>query len=257
MPLNIVVLIKHIYDEYQLKVDQTTGEVDFKGVPGKISNFDRNSMETALRIRQKTGGSITTLTIGPQESEKSIREALAMGADKGVFVKVQSTLDIDAYHLSRIMLEVLNTMKPWDLLVTAEGGADTYTSVLPAIIAHDMSLPYLSYLNKVDVTQDGFIIGERMLERKMVQVKSSLPAIISVLSEIYEPRIPTLLQIMSSSKKELKIIPFDAKLYEEESYYKVQSLSAKGKERKKIIFEGSPQETALKLVESLVREGVI
>jgi electron transfer flavoprotein beta subunit len=256
LPLNIVVLLKHIYDENQLKVDQSTGQVSFQGVPGKLSTFDRNSLEAALRLKQKLGGSITTLTVGPQESERSIREGLAMGADRAMLVKVANILEMSANEVARIIINQLESLKPWHLLVASEGGADTYTSILPSIIAQKTGLPLLSYLKSLDVLEDGTIKGDRALERGIITVKGKLPAIVSVVSEINEPRIPTLLQIMASTKKELKtVIPEENK--QEDRYFKILSLSGKSRERKRIIYEGSTQEVVSKLVDSLLKEGAL
>lgn len=256
MPLNIIVLLKHIYDENQLKVNQATGEVSFQGVPGKLSTFDRNSLEEALRLKQKSGGSVTTLTIGPQESEKSIREGLAMGADRAILIKVPNVLQMSANEVARIIINQLESLQPWHLLIASEGGADTYTSVLPSIIAQKTGFPLLSYLKSLDILEDGTVRGDRALERGIVTVKAKLPAIVSVVSEINEPRIPTLLQIMASTKKELKTIVLEEQA-REDKYFKILSLSGKSKERKRIIFEGSAQESVPKLVDSLLKEGAL
>lgn len=255
MQLNIIVLLKHIFDENQIKVNQETGEISFQGVPGKISTFDRNSLEAALRLKQRFGGVVTTLTVGPAEAEKSIREGLAMGADKAVLVKVDNLHAISANRLAGIIIDHLRNLQPWDLVITSEGGADTYTSVIPSLISQKLNLPLLSYLKSIEVKEDGSIIGERSLEKGVVTVSSKIPAVISVVSEINEPRIPTLLQIMASARKELKV--YEYRDEERDKYFEILSMSAKSKERKKIIFEGNVQEAVSKLIDSLMKEGVL
>ncbi|MEM0117062.1 MAG: electron transfer flavoprotein subunit beta/FixA family protein [Conexivisphaerales archaeon] len=256
MQPNIVVLLKHIYDENQLKVDQQTGEVSFQGVPGKLGTFDRNSLETALRIKQKLGGSVITLTVGPQEAERSIREGLAMGADKAVLVKVPNLLELSANAVANMMVDQLKEMQPWHILITSEGGADTYTSVLPSIIAQKLNLPLLGFLRSIEVLEDGTVKGERSTEKGIIAISAKLPVVVSVVSEINEPRIPTLLQIMASTKKEIRTVApsFEAQA---DRYFKTLSLSAKSKERKRIIFDGTVQEIVSKLIDFLVGEGVL
>jgi electron transfer flavoprotein beta subunit len=255
LPLDIVVFVKHIYDENQLKVDSLTGDVDFKDVPGKVSTFDRNSVEAALQLKHQFGGSVTTLTVGPEEAMRSIREALAMGADRGVLVKVSSTLDMDVNEVCECIQVALREIQPWNLLLCAEGGADTYTSALPGMLAEILNIPYLSYLRSITV-EGNDVLGERLLERSVVSVRAHLPAIASVVSEINTPRIPTLLQIMAASKKEVKVIPVEQNAGLSR-FFLIGRLSGQTRERKKTIFEGSTEEVTERLLDSLIREGLL
>jgi electron transfer flavoprotein beta subunit len=256
MPLDMIVLVKHIYDEDQLKVDQTTGSVSLQGVPGKVSSFDRNALEAALRLRQKLGGTITTLTVGTDEANKSIREALAMGADNAYLIRSNVATGYDARQTVEILIGALSKIPRWDVLICAEGSTDFYTSLLPGMLAERLNLPLLSYMRSLDF--DGRSLrGDRSLERKLETVECSLPAIVSVVSEICEPRIPTLLQIMAATKKQISKIDVTELGLQIPPRYKLEGMLVKTVTRKRQIFEGSPSEVALKLYESLSKEGII
>ncbi|MEM0075696.1 MAG: electron transfer flavoprotein subunit beta/FixA family protein [Conexivisphaerales archaeon] len=255
--MNIVTLLKHVYDENQLKIEPSKGDVDFAGVPGKISTFDRNAIEAALRLKQQHGGSVTALTIGSEESIKSIREGLAMGVDKAILIKTNSHMQFDALALGNIIAKALEKIQAWDLLLCAEGSTDTYTSLLPGILASKLKLPLITYARSLKI--DGkYLTGDRSLERKTVTVQVELPAIVSVVSEINEPRIPTLLQILAASKKEVLVYTLeDLGLSQLEQKYKTIQLSGKAKERKKIVLEGSLHDSVARLVDALVKEGLV
>ncbi|MDG6939026.1 MAG: electron transfer flavoprotein subunit beta/FixA family protein [Nitrososphaerota archaeon] len=253
MPTNTVVLLKHVYDESQLKVDPATGGIDFSAVPGKMSSFDRNAVEEALRLRQQLGGTVTSLTLGTDAAVKSIREALAMGVDRAVLVRTSG--ETDAYAAGALLEKALARLQPWGLLLCAEGSTDTYTSLLPGMLAQRLGLPLISYARSLKL-DGGALVGERSLERKTVTVRAALPAIASVVSEINEPRIPTLLQIMGAAKKELSVTQAES-LGVTEQGYRTESMSGKGRERKRVVIEGPVQEAVSRLLDAMTREGVV
>ncbi|MDG6933186.1 MAG: electron transfer flavoprotein subunit beta/FixA family protein [Nitrososphaerota archaeon] len=256
MPLSIVVLVKHVYDEGQLKVDAATGLVSLQGVPGKVSTFDRNALEAALRLKQKFGGTVTTLTLGSEEANKSIREALAMGVDNAFLVRTDDLLKLDSRQVVEGLAGGLSKMPKWDIVMCAEGSTDVYSSVIPAMLAEKLDVPYLSYLRSIEL-EGQTLKGDRSLEKRVVTVECELPAVVSVVSEIYEPRIPTLLQIMAAMKKQITTFDFRDMNVEGEARYSLEGMFAKAVDRKKVMFEGSPSEVASKLVDSMAKEGLI
>lgn len=258
--LNIMVLVKHVHDENQLKVDRASGKVSFEGVPGKISDFDRNAVETALVLRGSLGGNVTTITLGTDEAVKALREVLAMGADRAVLIKERAFENFDVRAVAEIFSRALDKVGPFDLLLCAEGSVDAYTSLLAPALAEKLKVPLITYAESLQV-KDGTIRAERALERRVEVVEAKLPAVVSVTGEINDPRIPTLLQIMGAMKKEvvsftIQELGMDASLMSSKGYA-ILEYSGKSKERKRVVFEGTPAETAPKLIEALAKEGLV
>ncbi len=257
---NMVVLVKHVYDENQLKVERETGKVSYEGVPGKISDFDRKAMEAALVLRSVGGGKITSVTVGPEEAAKSLREVMAMGADQTILVKEPTAGQLDSSATADILAKALEKAGGFDLLICAEGSVDSYTSLLAPMLAEKLHLPLITYAQSLQV-KDGTLRAERILEKRMEVVEARLPALVTVTGEINSPRIPTLLQIMGAMKKPIATFTLaDLGLSlgaVGARGYKLLEYSAKSKERRKVVFDGTVPEAVTKLLDALTRDGLV
>jgi electron transfer flavoprotein beta subunit len=258
--LNIAVLVKHVYDENQLKVDRGSGKISFDGVPGKISDFDRSAVEAALVLKSAGGGKVTSVTLGPEEAVKSVREVMAMGVDQTVMVKDQSFFKLDAAASATVLLKALEKAGSFDLLICAEGSVDSYTSLLAPMLAERLHLPLVTYAQSIQV-KEGSVRVERALEKRMEVVEAKLPAIVSVAGEINDPRIPTLLQIMGAMKKPIATytladLGLDLQALASGGY-RLLEYSAKSRERRRVVFDGTVPEAVAKLVDALVKDGLV
>jgi electron transfer flavoprotein beta subunit len=253
--MNIAVCVKHAIDEGELKAD-SSGRPLLQGAQAKMSTFDRNAVEEALRVRESKGGTITVLGLGSQDWKKSLKEALAMGCDRAIALSSPSDLDTltTSYYLSRS----LQQKGPFDLVLLSEGASDTYSGLVGPMIAGWMDVPFIGYARKVQV-EGSNIRAEVALDDKTERVDAVLPCVVSVVSEINSPRYPTLLQIMQASKKPLEELAVDS-LKDEKApqvVSKVLDVAVQSVNRKKVLFEGPPEESAQKLLDALRKEGVI
>jgi len=253
--MNIVVCVKHAVDESELKAD-SAGKPQLQGALSKMSNFDRNAVEEAVKLKESRTGTVTVVSLGSGDWKKSIKEALAMGCDRAIAVNSGSALDAlsTSYYLSR----AVRRSGPVDLVVFSEGSSDTYQGLVAPMTAEWLKLPFLGYVRKLEVG-DGRIRCELALEEGERVAEASLPAAISVVSEINSPRYPTLLQVMQASKKPMEEVSLDSLRDEEAprggvSVAEVQVVSVS---RKRILFEGTPEESSRMLVDALKKEGLV
>jgi len=189
--MDIVVCLKQIYDLAQIKVDNASRPVT-EGVARKLSDFDKNALEEALRIKDKHGGNVIALIRGTKDAAK---EALAMGADEAVVYNA----DFDSLGTASLLAGTIEKMK-YDLILCGEASIDDYSFQIGPRLAEALGIPLLTYARKIEL-RDGEIIAERELENRYEVAKARLPALVTVTKEINEPRIPTLLQILGASKK--------------------------------------------------------
>jgi len=253
--MNIVVCVKHAVDESEVRAD-SSGKPQLQGALSKMSTFDRNAVEEAVRIKEKKAGAVTVVSLGSGDWKKSLKEALAMGCDRAVALNSSEQLDAasTAYYLSR----AIKRAGPVDLVILSEGSSDTYHGLVGPMTAEWLGMPFMGYARRLEVS-DGSVTCELALEEHEEVAEASLPAVVSVVSEINEPRYPTLLQIMQASKKPMEEVTLDS-LKDEGlppvrvtvTDVQVQALS-----RKKVLFEGTAEESSKKLVEALRKEGVI
>ncbi len=252
--MNIVVCVKHATDENELQSDEF-GKPRLNPAARKMSIFDRNAVEAAVRIRDSKGGSITVVSLGDVDCKKTVKEALAMGGDRGVVILSNSHLDalMTSYYLANAIQKIGNP----DLILCSEGASDTYVGFLGPMLAEWLNLPFIGYARDIEITEHT-VKCEEQLEDRIETVTANLPAVISVVSEINEPRYTTLLQIIQASKKPIEEITLESLKAPDFPYSQVEVVDVRAEtvNRKRIIFEGSPEVTAKKLIAALENEGI-
>lgn len=253
--MNIVVCVKHAIDESELKVD-SAGTPILQGAQARMSTFDRNAVEEAVRIKEAKGGSVTVVSLGSGDWKKSIKEALAMGCDRGVAVQSAGYLDAleTAYYLAR----AISRIGSFDLVIFSEGASDTYQGLVGPMVAEWLRLAFIGYARKVELSERAARC-EVALEDGDEVVEADLPLVLSVVSEVNTPRFPTLLQIMQASKKPLEDVAAQSLADDRapKRRTEVSSMRSQPTERRMIIFEGPPSETAGKLAAALKTEGIL
>lgn len=246
--------VKQAIDEAELKVDQT-GKPMLDAAATKMSTFDKNALEEALRLRSAHGGDVVLFAVGTSDSKKTLKEALAMGADKGVLISGDPG-KIDALRTAELLAGAILKAGPFDLVLCSEGSSDVYTGQVPPMLAELLGFGYVGYVRKVE-SGGGGLKAERSLEDSVEVVETRMPAVVSVVSEINEPRYPTLIQIMQASKKPIEEISETGLSPSGDSHSSVVSMTAQATSRKHIVLDGSPQEAAAKLVAELEKEGLV
>jgi electron transfer flavoprotein beta subunit len=253
--MKIAVCVKHAVDETELKVDPS-GKPILQGAAAKMSTFDKNAVEEALRLKSALGGEVVALTVGSAEARKTLKEALAMGVDRGVHV-IGEVAPLDSMRTAELIAAALQKAGPFDLVVCSEGSSDIYTGQVPSMVAERLGVPYVGYVRKVDVAGQSVKV-ERSLEERVETMEAPLPLVLSVVSEINEPRYPTLIQIMQASKKPVaEMKPEELAPGRASPPTTIVSMSVQPTARKQMMIEGAPDEAAAKLVEALEKEGVL
>jgi len=261
--VRILVCVKQAVDVSQLKVDTATRHLITVDASKKISDFDKNALEEAIRLKEKLGGEVISLTVGPEDAKTTIREALAIGADKAYIVSDPSFEGSDTLATSYILAEAVKKLGQFDLILCGEASIDSFSAQIGPRLAERLNIPQVSYVKKLSLEGD-MVAVERTLEDSHETVKLKTPALLTVTKELNEPRIPSLMMIMKASKKEVIVwraadlgISIE-KVGEKGSAIKIMSVLAPKVERKKIVIKGeTPAETAEKLAKALIREGVV
>ena len=259
----IVVCFKHVVDETELRIDRQNNKINFEGAKTKISDDDKNAIEEAVRIKEKNGGSVTAICVGPPDAKKSVKEALAMGCDRARLVVDPSFQDSDAITTAFILANAIKKKVPkYDIVLTATGTTDALTGIVGPALAEFLGLPQIAFATKISLSNNKVTV-DRSIEEGLETVEAEMPVLISVSREINQPRFPTLIQIMSAGKKELVELNAQALELNSNSVGKagskveVTALNVPKSARKKVIFEGKPEETAKQLADVLVKEGIV
>jgi electron transfer flavoprotein beta subunit len=203
--MNIVVCVKQVPDtwaERTLRPEDSC--LDRASVDGVINELDEYAIEEGLRLAEAHGGEVTILTMGPEKAAESIRKALSMGADKAVHLLDDGLAGSDALGTSLALATVLQRIG-FDLVILGSEATDARMGVMAAMLAERLGVPQVSLASKVEI--DGSAIRiHRQTEYGYDRVEASLPAVISVVEKINEPRYPSFKGIMAAKKKPVQTL---------------------------------------------------
>jgi electron transfer flavoprotein beta subunit len=207
--MNIVVCVKQVPDTWaEKKLDPKDQTLDRASVDAVINELDEYAVEEALRLAETHGGpgvsKVTALTMGPPGANEVIKKALQMGADEGIHLVDDALHGSDAVATSYALAKVLESIE-WDVVIFGSESTDARMSVVPAMVAEQLGRPQLTYSRKVEV--DGATIRvERLTDYGHDKVEAALPAVVSVVEKINEPRYPSFKGIMAAKKKPIRTV---------------------------------------------------
>ena len=202
--MNIVVCVKQVPDTAVERTLTPEGTLDRASLDGLINELDEYAIEEGLKIAEAHGGEVTILSMGPGKAADSVRKALSMGAGRAVHVIDDGLAGSDALATSLALSEALKATG-FDLVVFGSESTDARTGVVPAMVAERLGVPQLTLASKVDI--DGSVVTvRRVTDEGYAVVTGSLPAVVSVVEKINEPRYPTFKGIMAAKKKPVQVL---------------------------------------------------
>jgi electron transfer flavoprotein beta subunit len=183
----------------EAKVTASGGQVSWGDAALVINPFDEYAVEGALQQKEAAGGTVTALCLGPESSRDALKHALAMGADEAVLVSDPALEALDTQGAARLLAAAIKKIDGVDLVIFGRQTLDDGSGVTGAQTARLLGWPLLSLAGQIKV-QDGKIQVERVIEEGRQAVRASLPAVISVVQSIGEPRYPSFMGIRKASK---------------------------------------------------------
>jgi electron transfer flavoprotein beta subunit len=203
--MNIVVCVKQVPDtgaERKLRPGDAT--LDRDSVDGLINELDEYAIEEALQIKEAHQGEVTVLSMGPDKASESIRKALSMGADKAVHLADEALAGSDALATSYALAQVLSAIG-FDLVVLGAESTDARMGAMAAMLAERLGVAQLSLASKVEIDGSQVRINRQSADGYW-SVEGTLPAVISVVEKINEPRYPSFKGIMAAKKKPVQVM---------------------------------------------------
>lgn len=203
--MNIIVCLKQVPDtESQIKIAPDGKSIVTDDIKWVMNPYDEFGVEEALRLKEKFGGEVTVVGLGPKRITESIRTALAMGADKGILICDDALEGSDSLATAKALAAAIKDLE-YDIIFTGQRGIDEDMGVVGASVAELLGIPQLSLILKVDVAEDGQSVKvQRPVEGQTLVLESSLPALITAQKGLNEPRYASLPGIMKAKKKPLE-----------------------------------------------------
>jgi len=201
--VKIIACIKQVPDS-EAKVKAENGQVTWGDAPLVINPFDEYAVEGALQQKEANGGTVTALCIGPESAKEALKHALAMGADEAVLVSDPALNDIDSVGAARILAAAINKIGGADMVMFGRQTLDNGAGVTPPQTARVLGWPMLGWVGQIKVDA-GSVTVDRVLEEGRQTVKANLPAVLSIVQSIGEPRYPSFMGIRKASKATIPV----------------------------------------------------
>lgn len=251
--MKIVVCIKQVPDTAEVRINPETNTLVRDGVPSIINPYDLHALEAALQIKEKIGGTVTAITMGPPQAEDALREAIAMGVDDAVLLTDRAFAGSDtwatAYTLARAVSRI-----GYDLILCGKQAIDGDTAQVGPEMAEFLDIPHIAYVKAIDDINDRVIRVKRMMEEGYDVVEADLPVLLTVVKEINEPRLPSLKGKMRAKKAEIRRLGFKDLETDEHlvglqgSPTQVKNIFAPEIKKDRKVLKGTPEEVVEQLI---------
>jgi len=198
--MRIAVCVKQVPDTWaEKKLDAADSTLDRAAADGVMNEIDEYAVEEALRLVEAHGGEVVVVSMGPERAAETVRKALSMGADAGIHIQDSALHGSDALATSAALAAALRG-REFDLVMFGSESTDARMSVVPAMVAERLGLPGLTFAQQVSLDGSSVRI-QRVTEYGYDEVEASMPAVVSVVEKINEPRYPSFKGIMAAKKK--------------------------------------------------------
>jgi electron transfer flavoprotein beta subunit len=204
--MDIVVCIKQVPETTEVRINPETNTLMREGVKSIINPFDMYAIEEAVRLKERFGGKVSVVTMGPPQADSALREAISMGADEGFLVCDRAFAGSDTWATSYTLAGAIKKLGAFDLIICGKQASDGDTAQVGPGISTHLNIPQVTYVKKIEEATDKMMKVERMLEEGFEIIETPLPALLTVVKEINEPRIPSLRGLMKAKSAKVTIL---------------------------------------------------
>lgn len=207
--MNILVCIKQVPGSNKVEVDEKTGVLKRDGVDSKMNPYDLFALETALRIKESQGGSITAMTMGPRQAQEVIREAYMMGVDEGALISDRKFAGADVLATSYTLSQSVRKLGEFDLILCGKQTTDGDTAQVGPEMAEYLDIPHVANVTKIVEMREDAIVVEMDMPNTIEVVSVRYPCLLTVEKDIFQPRLPSYKRKMATKNKEIRTLTFD------------------------------------------------
>jgi electron transfer flavoprotein beta subunit len=203
--MNIIVCIKQVPGTTDIKIDPETNTLVREGVESIINPFDAYALEEGVRLRERYGGKVTAISMGPPQAEAALRDTISLGADEAILLSDRAFAGSDTWATSYVLSKAVRKMAEYDLVICGRQTLDGDTGQVGPELSEMLEAPFIAYVSKVEDVADGRMKVERMVEEGYESIETPLPAVITVVKEINVPRLPSLRGSMKAKTAQIPV----------------------------------------------------
>ncbi|MBP2639745.1 MAG: carD 8 [Firmicutes bacterium] len=202
--MEIVVCVKQVPDTTEVKIDPVTNTLVRQGVPSIVNPFDVNAVEEAIRLKEKHGGKVTVISMGPPQAKDALKECLAMGADAAILISDRAFGGSDTLATSYTLASAIRKLGKVDMVFFGKQAIDGDTAQVGPETAEHLGIAQVTYVAKIDVEGD-VVRAQREHDDGYEIIEVKLPIAVSVVKSINEPRFPTVKGLMKANRAEIPV----------------------------------------------------
>ncbi len=206
--MNIIVCIKQVPNTTDVRIDPVTNTLIREGVESIINPFDTYAIEEGVRLKERFGGKVTVITMGPPQAENALKEAISLGCDEAILVSDRKFAGSDTWATSYTLSCSIRKLGSFDVIICGKQASDGDTAQVGPGISPHLDIPQVTYVKKIEEISQNKAKVERMTEEGYDIVETPLPCLFTVVKEINTPRLPSLKGMMRA--KSAKILKWGA-----------------------------------------------
>ena len=203
--MNILVCIKQVPASSKVEVDPITGVLKRDGADSKMNPYDLYALESALRLREVHGGTISVISMGPPQAKAVIREAFAMGADQGALLSDRNFGGADVLATSYTISQGIRKLGNFDLILCGKQTTDGDTAQVGPEVSEYLDIPSVSNVIKIEKVEDDGITVQMDLPNELEIAKVYYPCLLSVDKDIFQPRLPSYVRKTETKEREIPV----------------------------------------------------
>jgi electron transfer flavoprotein beta subunit len=203
--VNIVVCVKQVPGTTDIKIDPDTNTLVREGVESIINPFDTYALEEGVRLKERCGGKVTVVSMGPPQADAALREAISLGADEAILLSDRAFAGSDTWATSYVLSKAIAKIADYDVVLCGRQTLDGDTGQVGPGLSEMLGIPFVAYVSKVEEVGEGHMRVQRMVEEGYENIEMNLPAVITVVKEINVPRVPSLRGTMKSKTAEIPV----------------------------------------------------
>jgi electron transfer flavoprotein beta subunit len=201
--MNIVVCLKQVPGTTEVKIDPVKNTLIRQGIKNIVNPFDTYALEEGVRLRERFGGRVTAISMGPLQAMEMLREAISVGADDAILLSDVAFAGADTWATSYTLGKAVRKLGHVDLVICGRQTIDGDTGQVGPELSEMLGTPFIAYVSKVEEIKDGTLRVQRMVEDGYETIEASLPAVITVVKEINQPRLPSLRGTMKAKSAQI------------------------------------------------------
>lgn len=262
--MEILVCIKQVPGSNKVEVDPVTGVLKRDGADSKMNPYDLFALECGLLLKEKYGGRVSVITMGPPQAKAVIYEAFAMGADEGAIISDRSFGGADVLATSYTLSQGIKKFGKFDLIICGLQTTDGDTAQVGPEVSEALDLPCVCNVKKIKGVEDGGILVDMEMAQDVEHLKVQFPCLITVQKDIVQPRLPSYLKKKATETKEIPMFTLQDMADKDKNHYglngsptQVQRIFPPTSDKEQVSWTGTAEEVTDKIMGMLKKKKFI